>query len=82
MPIPICAAFFLPIRQAAAPQPIETGGERLVFPASSMGYVLAENPKSDRATIAGTVPPGKSVHERRIPIDPAIFALDRLGAGK
>jgi hypothetical protein len=47
-----------------------------------MGYILAENLKQDRATIAGTVPPGKSVHERRVPMDPGIFALERLGAGK
>jgi hypothetical protein len=47
-----------------------------------MGYVLAENLKQERATIAGTVPPGKSVHSRRLVVDPAIFALERLGAGK
>ena len=66
----------------AAPQPIELGGETLRLPASSMGYILAENLKQERATVAGTVPPGKSVHARRIPIDPGIFALERLGAGK
>lgn len=66
----------------AAPQPIEIGGEKLVFPSTSMGFVLAENLKQERATIAGTVPPGKSVHARRLLIDPAIFALERLGAGK
>jgi hypothetical protein len=65
-----------------APQPIETGGERLVMPATSMGYVLAENPKQDRATVAGTTPPGKSVHERHVPMDAGLFALERLGAGK
>jgi hypothetical protein len=65
-----------------APAPIELGGETLRLPATSMGYILAENLKQDRATVAGTVPPGKSVHVRRAPIDPAIFALERLGAGK
>ncbi len=65
-----------------APQPIETGGETLRLPATSMGYVLAENLKQDRATVAGTVPPGKSVQARRVSIDPAIFTLDRLGSGK
>jgi hypothetical protein len=65
-----------------APQPIDVGGEKLLLPATSMGYILAENLKQDRATIAGTVPPGKSVHERRVQIDPGIFALERLGAGK
>jgi hypothetical protein len=66
----------------AAPQPIELAGETLRLPASSMGYILAENLKQDRATVAGTVPPGKSIHERRVPLDPALFALERLGAGK
>jgi len=47
-----------------------------------MGYILAENLKQERATVAGTVAPGKSVHARRIPIDPGLFALERLGAGK
>ncbi len=65
-----------------APQPIPTGGETLLLPATQMGYVLAENLKADRATVAGTMPPGVSVHSRRIPIDPGIFALERLGAGK
>ena len=65
-----------------APQPVEAGGEKLVLPATSMGFILAENLKQDRATIAGTVPPGKSIHERRVPIDPGVFALERLGAGK
>jgi hypothetical protein len=66
----------------AAPQPIEIGGEKLVFPSTSMGYVLAENLKQERATIAGTVPPGKSVHSRRLVVEPGIFALEHLGAGK
>jgi len=47
-----------------------------------MSYIAAENLKSARATVIGTAPPGRSIHERRIPIDPALFALDRLGAGK
>ena len=66
----------------AAPQSIELEGETIRLPASSMGYILAENLKQERATVAGTVPPGKSVHARRIPIDPGLFALERLGAGK
>ena len=41
-----------------ASQPIEAGGETLVMPASSMGYVCAENTKAGRATVAGTTPPG------------------------
>ena len=66
----------------AAPQPIELGGESLRLPASSMGYILAENLKQERATVAGTVPPGKSIHARRVPLDAGLFALERLGAGK
>jgi hypothetical protein len=66
----------------AAPQTIELGGETVRLPASSMGYTLAENLKQDRATVAGTVPPGNSVHARRIPIDPQLFALESLTAGK
>jgi hypothetical protein len=65
-----------------APEPIEVGGEKLRIPGSSMGYILAENLKQDRATIAGMAPPGVSVHSRRVLIDPALFQLDRLGAGK
>lgn len=65
-----------------ASAPIEAGGEKLVLPASSMGFLLAENTKQGRATLAGTNPPGASVHERRVPLDPALFQLDRLGAGK
>jgi hypothetical protein len=52
------------------------------MPASSMGYIGAVNVKSNRATIAGTSPPGASRHLRRVPLDPGLFALDRLGAGK
>jgi hypothetical protein len=63
-----------------ASRPMELGSETILFPASSMGYVLAENTKAGRATVTGTALPGRSVHERRIPIDPEIFALDRLGA--
>ncbi len=65
-----------------APQPIETGGEKLILPASSMGYIGAENTKAGRATVIGTVPAGKSLHERRIRLDPGLFALERLGTGK
>lgn len=62
-----------------ASQPIEAGAEQLVLPASSMGCILAENTRAGRATVAGGAPPGKSVHERRIRLDPALFALERLG---
>jgi len=65
-----------------AGQPIETGGERLVTPASTMGYIGAENTKAGRATVVGTIPPGRSLHERRVPLDPGLFALERLGTGK
>ncbi len=65
---------------AYASAPIEVGGEKLILPSSSMGYILAENQKAGRATIAGTAPPGQSVHQRRVPIAPAVFALERLGA--
>jgi len=67
---------------AAAARPITVSGETLVLPASSMGFILAENLKQDRATLAGMAVAGKAVHERRVPIDPGIFALDRLGQGK
>jgi hypothetical protein len=62
---------------AAQPTP---DGEAM--PASSMGYIAAVNVKANRATVTGTAPPGASRHFRRIPLDPALFALDRLGAGK
>lgn len=65
---------------AYASQPIDVQGSRIVLPASSMGCILAENTKAGRATAAGTAPPGKSVHERRVPLDGAVFALERLGA--
>jgi hypothetical protein len=65
------------IAYAAQPTP---DGE--IMPASSMGYILAVNVKNNRATVTGTAPPGQSHHFRRIPLDPALFALDRLGAGK
>jgi hypothetical protein len=65
-----------------AAQSVTAGGETIVLPASSMGYVGAVNVKADRATIAGTVPPRQSVHRRRGPLDPDRFALDRLGQGK
>jgi hypothetical protein len=67
----------------AAPAKVPgAAGEAPVLPATSMGYVLAENPKADRATVAGIAPPGASVHARRMPIDPDVFALERLGQGK
>jgi hypothetical protein len=62
-----------------APQPTPTGE---LMPASSMGYIAAVNVKSNRATIAGTAPPGASRHLRRVPLDPNLFSLDRLSAGK
>ena len=63
-----------------ASQSIDAGGEKLVLPASSMGYILAENTKQDRATVVGLGPPGASVHERRTSVSPELFALERLGA--
>lgn len=65
-----------------APQAIELHGEKLSFPASEMGFILAENPKQNRATVAGTTPPGESVHQRMLPLDPNLFSLDRLQGGK
>ena len=65
-----------------ASQPIEVGGETLRIPAASMGLVLAENTKAGRATIAGVAAPGDSVHERRVPVDPGLFSLEKLSAGK
>jgi len=65
-----------------ASQPVEAGEEKLLFPASSMVYIAAENTKAGRATVAGTAPPGRSVHERRLPLDASLFALERLSAGK
>lgn len=62
---------------AARPTP---SGEPM--PASSMGYIGAVNVKSNRATIAGTAPPGASRHLRRLALDSSFFSLDRLGAGK
>jgi len=53
-----------------------------VLPASSMGYIAAVNVKAGRATIAGTAPPGASVHRRRVPLDANLFALEQLGKGK
>jgi hypothetical protein len=67
---------------AYASWPVEAGGEQLVTPASSMGLVLAENCEQKRATAAGVSPPSTSVHERRVPLDPSLFLLDRLSAGK
>ena len=65
-----------------ASQPIDVGGETLRIPAASMGLVLAENTKAGRATVAGIAPPGTSVHERRAPVDPGLFSLEKLSAGK
>ena len=65
-----------------AAQPVTADGETVVLPASSMGYVGAVNVKAERATIAGTVPPGQSVHRRRARLEPKLFALERLGQGK
>jgi hypothetical protein len=63
-----------------APRPIDAGGERLVLGGSSMEYIGAENPKAARATVVAPPPGGGSVHERRVPMDPGLFALERLGA--
>jgi hypothetical protein len=47
-----------------------------------MMYIAAENTKSGRATVIGTPPSGRSLHERRVPLDPGLFALERLSTGK
>jgi uncharacterized protein DUF1329 len=65
-----------------ASRPIETGGEQLILPAASMSYIAAENPKAGRATVISDAPSGRSVHERRVPLDPDRFALEHLSAGK
>ena len=65
-----------------APQPLEAGGEKLVMPASSMGYIAAENMKAGRATVVGVAAPGQPRHERRVPLDQDLFSLERLSAGK
>ena len=65
------------VMYATQPTP---GGE--IMPASSMGYIGAVNVKNNRATIAGTAPPGASRHLRGLPLDPGLFSLDRLGTGK
>jgi hypothetical protein len=65
-----------------ASQPVETGGEHLVLPAASMSYIAAENTKTGRATVISDAPNGRSLHERRVTLDPELFALDRLSAGK
>jgi hypothetical protein len=62
-------------------QPVEAGGEQLIVPASSMGYILAENTKTGRATVVGAAARGPAVHERRVPIDARLFTLPRLGEG-
>jgi hypothetical protein len=63
-----------------APRPIEVQGERVVIGGSSMEYIGAENPKAARATVVAPPPGGGGVHERRVPMDPGLFALERLGA--
>jgi hypothetical protein len=65
-----------------AAQPCEAGREKLMLPASSMGYILAENTKAGRATVVGTAVPGRLLHERRTPLGPDLFTLERLNAGK
>jgi hypothetical protein len=63
-------------------QPVEVRGETLRLPAASMAYIAAENGRAGRATVVGGAVPGGAVHERRLPLDPALFTLDRLLAGK
>jgi len=65
-----------------APRPIDVGGERLVIGGSSMEYIGAENVKAARATVVAPSPGGRGAHERRMPMDPGLFALEHLGAGK
>jgi hypothetical protein len=69
-------AFLIYAAQPVGADPAE------VLPASSMGYVAAVNTKANRATVAGTAPPGASVHRRAIRFDPNDFALEQLGKGK
>jgi len=64
-----------------ATQPVG-GDPKDVLPASSMGYIGAVNVKAGRATVAGTAPPGASIHRRRVPLDANLFALEQLGKGK
>jgi hypothetical protein len=63
-----------------ASQPVQSRGTHLVLPASSMGYIAAENIKAGRATIVGTIPTGRSVHERRVGLAADLFTLERLGS--
>jgi hypothetical protein len=65
-----------------ASQPIETGGEQLTLPAASMSYIAAENTKTGRATVISDAPSGRSLHERRVRLDPGLFALEALSVGK
>jgi hypothetical protein len=50
------------------------------MPASSMGYIAAENMKAGRATVVGVAAPGQPRHERRVPLDQDLFSLERLSA--
>jgi hypothetical protein len=47
-----------------------------------MAYLVAENTRSGRATVISDAPGGRSLHERRLPLVPDLFALERLSAGK
>ena len=49
---------------------------------STFGYQTAENVKANRATVAGTSPPGDVPEDRRLPLAPSFFAyttLNRFG---
>ena len=49
---------------------------------STFGYQTAENVKANRATVAGTLPPGDVPEDRRLPLAPSFFAyttLNRFG---
>ena len=49
---------------------------------STFGYQNAENVKANRATVAGTSPPGDVPEDRRLPLAPSFFAyttLNRFG---
>jgi len=49
---------------------------------STFGWQTAENVKANRATVAGTSPPGDVPEDRRLPLDPSFFnytTLNRFG---
>lgn len=62
-----------------ASHPIETPVGTQVLSSGAMGYIVAENVKKRRATVAALAPTkGEPLHERRIPLDPGLFSVERL----